>query len=110
MILGLYAFAQLSDRSGNLRRYTALPLVCFAACFLLSTLFKDQIWVSFDFLVACRLFMQFASGIFWTIPPMLYPTEVAGGLRGSNSKFRTKAPYIQVNQTFLNTPLKNRQK
>ena len=82
MIFGLYAFAQFSDRSGNRRRYTALPILLFAACFLLSTLLKNQIWVSFGFLVACGLFMQSASSIFWTIPPMLFPAEVAGGTRG----------------------------
>jgi MFS family permease len=82
MIFGLYAFAQLSDRSGNRRRYTALPILGFAGCFLLSTLLKDNIWLSFGFLVACGLFMQSASSIFWTIPPMLFPSEVAGGVRG----------------------------
>jgi len=82
MIFGLYGFAQLSDRSGNRRRYTALPILGFAVCFLLSTLLKDHIWVSFGFLVACGLFMQSASSIFWTIPPLLFPAEVAGGVRG----------------------------
>jgi MFS family permease len=82
MILGLYVFAQLSDRSGNRRRYTAMPIILFAVCFLLSTLLKNQIWVSFGFLVACGLFMQSASSIFWTIPPVLFPAEVAGGMRG----------------------------
>ncbi|CAH2602231.1 MFS transporter [Rhodovastum atsumiense] len=82
MIAGLYGFAQLSDRSGNRRRYTALPILGFAVCFLLSTLLKDQIWVSFGFLVACGLFMQSASSIFWTIPPIMFPAQVAGGARG----------------------------
>ena len=82
MIAGLALFAQLSDRSGNRRRYTALPIGAFALCFLLSTLLKNQIWISFGFLVACGLFMQSASSIFWTIPPLLFPKEVSGGLRG----------------------------
>jgi len=82
MILGLYAFAQFSDRSRNRRRYTAIPIICFAICFLCSTLLKGQIWLSFAFLVACGLFMQSASSIFWTLPPILFPAEVAGGLRG----------------------------
>jgi len=82
MIAGLALFAQLSDRSGDRRRYTALPIGAFALCFLLSTLLKNQVWVSFGFLVACGLFMQSASSIFWTIPPLLFPKEVAGGLRG----------------------------
>jgi MFS family permease len=82
MIAGLYWFAQLSDRSMNRRRYTALPMLGFAVCFFASTLFTAQIWLSFAFLVACGLFMQSASGIFWTIPPILFPAEVAGGARG----------------------------
>lgn len=82
MIFGLFAFAQLSDRSGNRRLYTALPILGFAVCLLLSTLLKNDIWLSFGFLVACGLFMQSASSIFWTIPPLLFPSEVAGGVRG----------------------------
>jgi len=82
MIFGLYAFAQLSDRSGNRRLYTALPILGFAVCLLLSTLLKNDIWLSFGFLVACGLFMQSASSIFWTIPPLLFPSQVAGGVRG----------------------------
>jgi MFS family permease len=82
MIFGLYGFARLSDRRGNRRRYTALPILGFSVCFLLSTLLKSDTWLSFGFLVACGLFMQSASGVFWTIPPMLFPSEVAGGVRG----------------------------
>jgi len=82
MIFGLYGFARLSDRRGNRRRYTALPIAGFAVCFLLSTVCKDNIWLSYGFLVACGFFMQSASGIFWTIPPMIFPAEVAGGVRG----------------------------
>ncbi len=82
MIFGLYAFAKWSDGSGNRRRYTALPILGFALCFLASTLFKTDIWVSYAFLVACGFFMQSASSVFWTIPPLIFPAEVAGGVRG----------------------------
>ena len=82
MMFGLYFFARVSDRSGNRRLYVALPILGFAVCFLLSTLLKLDTWVSYGFLVACGLFMQSASGIFWTIPPLLFPTQVAGGVRG----------------------------
>jgi MFS family permease len=82
MIGGLYLFAQLSDRTMNRRRYTAMPMILFAASFLLSTLCKEQIWVSYAFLVLCGVFMQSASSIFWTIPPLTFPAEVAGGARG----------------------------
>lgn len=82
MIFGLYVFAHLSDGSGNRRRYIALPILGFAICFVLSTVFKSDIWLSFGLLVACGFFMQSASGVFWTIPPMLFPAEIAGGVRG----------------------------
>lgn len=82
MIFGLYGFARLSDRHGNRRRYTAMPIAGFAVCFLLSTLCKDNTWLSYGFLIACGFFMQSASGIFWAIPPMIFPAEVAGGVRG----------------------------
>ena len=82
MIFGLYVFGKLSDSSGRRRRYTALPILGFALCFLLSTALNGNIGLSFGFFVACGLFMQSASGVFWTIPPMLFPSEVAGGVRG----------------------------
>ena len=82
MIFGLYVFGRLSDRSGNRRRYTALPILGFAVCFLLSTLLNHNVALSFGFFIACGLFMQSASSIFWTIPPALFPSEVAGGVRG----------------------------
>jgi MFS family permease len=82
MIFGLYAFGQLSDRSGNRRLYTALPILGFAVCFFLSTVLKADIWVSYAFLVACGFFMQSASGVFWTVPPLIFPAQVAGGVRG----------------------------
>lgn len=82
MIAGLYLFAQWSDRTMNRRLYTALPMLGFAVCFVASTLFKSEVWMSFAFLVGCGFFMQSASSIFWTIPPILFPAEVAGGARG----------------------------
>jgi MFS family permease len=82
MIFGLYFFGRRSDASGNRRLYIALPILGFAVCFLLSTLFKADIWVSYGFLVACGFFMQSASGVFWTVPPLIFPSEVAGGVRG----------------------------
>lgn len=82
MLFGLYIFARLSDQKGNRRRYTALPILGFAVCFLLSVVWKADVWLAFSFLVACGFFMQSASSVFWTIPPMIFPAEVAGGVRG----------------------------
>lgn len=82
MIGGLYYFARLSDRTMNRRRYTAMPILLFGVAFLLSTLTKQHMWLSYSFLVACGFFMQSASCVFWTIPPLSFPAEVAGGARG----------------------------
>ncbi len=82
MMAGLLFFARLSDRSGNRRLHTALPILGFALCFLFSTLTKNRIGISFAFLVACGFFLQSASGIFWTIPPLLFPAKFAGSARG----------------------------
>lgn len=79
---GLYVFAARSDRSGNRRVNTALPIFCFAICFFMSTQTKDMIWVSYAFLVGVGFFQQAHNGVFWSIPPMLFPREVAGGARG----------------------------
>ena len=79
---GLYIFGHLSDRSGNRKKYVALPLLGFALCFLASAFLKDYTWVSFAFLCGCGLFLQCASGIFWTIPTMLFPAKVAGDSLG----------------------------
>lgn len=81
-IIGLYAFAALSDRSMNRRLYTALPMLGFAVCLILSVQTKSYIWVSFAFLSGCGVFLQSASSIFWTIPPILFSADMAAGARG----------------------------
>lgn len=55
-IAGLYIFGHLSDKSGNRKKYVALPLLGFAACFLASAFLQEYTWVSFAFLVGCGLF------------------------------------------------------
>ncbi|WP_029422679.1 MFS transporter [Alicyclobacillus macrosporangiidus] len=80
--IGLYIFASRSDKSNNRKLYTGLPMIGFAICLLLSVWTKNHIWVSFAFLVGCGVFLQAASPTFWTIPPLLFTPEVAGGARG----------------------------
>ncbi|MEY8000493.1 MFS transporter [Clostridium sp. Mt-5] len=81
-IVGLYVFSHLSDKSGNRKLHTALPLIGFSICLLLSVQTKSSIWLSFAFLIGCGVFLQAASSVFWTIPPILFNTEMAGGARG----------------------------
>jgi len=80
--IGAYVFAAISDRSQNRRLWIAIPPLCFALCLFLSTLFKEQVWVAYGFLVGCGFFMQGASGAFWALPRVLFPSEVAGGAIG----------------------------
>jgi sugar phosphate permease len=82
-IFGLYIFANLSDRSRNRKLYTGLPMIAFAVCLLMSVEIKSHIWVSFSFLIGCGVFLQAASSIFWTIPPLLFSADIAGGARGA---------------------------
>lgn len=90
--VGLYFFAKLSDKNMNRKLYTALPMIGFAVCLVLSVQFKSIIWLSFAFLVLCGFFLLSANGVFWTIPSLLFPSDmaatsfgiinIAGGLGG----------------------------
>nr|WP_284708146.1 MFS transporter [Sporomusa sphaeroides] len=79
---GLYLFGAWSDKSGDRKPYVALPALGGAICLILSVVFKDQIWISFGWLCAYGFFWQAYQGPFWTLPPMFFPPEVAGGARG----------------------------
>jgi MFS family permease len=79
---GLYLIAYRSDKTGKRRIYTALPALGFAIAFILSVHTKEMIWVSFSFLVVCGFFHNAYNGVFWAMPPMLFPSEVCGGARG----------------------------
>ena len=61
----------------NRKLYTALPMIGFAVCLVLSVQFKSTIWLSFAFLVMCGFFLLSANGVFWTIPTMLFPGDMA---------------------------------
>lgn len=80
--LGLYFFAACSDRTGNRRLFVALPAIGAAVCLFLSVQVKEMIWVSYTFLALSGLFYGSHNGVFWSIPPALFPREVAGGARG----------------------------
>jgi sugar phosphate permease len=82
LAIGFVVFSVLSDRNHNRKLYTAIPLIGFALCLILSLEFKADVIVSFMFLVFCGFFFQSAAPIFWAIVPSLYPDDVAGGARG----------------------------
>lgn len=81
-IVGLYVCSVLSDRSGNRKLYTAMPSFGFAICLLLSVVFNSSVWASYAFLVGCGVFFQTVSAIFWTIPPILFNSDMAANSRG----------------------------
>lgn len=81
-IFGLCIFGVLADKSMDRKLYTVLPMLGFALCLFLSIQFKEQIWISFLFLIGCGVFIQSASSVFWTIPSLLFSADVAAGSRG----------------------------
>ncbi|KFC96475.1 MFS transporter [Leminorella grimontii] len=82
-IFGQYYIAKWCDKTMNRRLYTAIPLLGFAVCLTLSLVMKDSIWVSYGIMVLCGFFLQAYAGPFWTLPPLLFPSNVLGGVRGS---------------------------
>lgn len=82
-MIGMYAFGRLSDRSGKRKLYVILPLLGLALSLFGSVIFKEQIWLSFSCLVMAGAFLQSAAPVFWTIPPLLFTSSVAGPARGA---------------------------
>lgn len=82
-IFGQYFIAKWCDKTMNRRLYTAIPLIGFAICLTLSLLLKESIWVSYGVMVLCGFFLQAYAGPFWTLPPLLFPSNVLGGVRGT---------------------------
>ena len=81
-MIGMYVIGRLSDRSGKRKKYVILPLLGLAASLAGSVVFHEEIWLSFSCLVLAGAFLQAAASVFWTIPSMLFPEEVAGAVRG----------------------------
>ena len=82
MLIGTYAISSMSDKYNNRKFFIALSLLGFALFLIGSAQFSQHIWVSFTFLVLCGLFYESASSVFWTIPPVMFPNNLAGGARG----------------------------
>lgn len=84
---GLYVIAYFSDKTKNRRFFTALPMACFGIGLWLSTLFPENIWVSYGMLVVTGFFIKSMPSSFWTMIPMLFPSGIAGGARGIINAF-----------------------
>lgn len=81
-MVGLYVIAYFSDRTKNRRFFTALPMACFGIGLILSTLYPDNIWLSYGMLVVTGFFIKSMPSSFWTMIPMLFAPGVSGGCRG----------------------------
>ncbi|CAB1253664.1 MFS transporter [Clostridium sp. HV4-5-A1G] len=81
-IIGLYVFSSLSDKSNNRRFWTGILLVVFAVCLILSVQFKHVVWLSFIFMIGCGACLQAPASVFWTIPPILFESDMAASSRG----------------------------
>ena len=82
MLFGIWFFSMLSDKTMNRKLFTILPILLFAISLLLSIQFKTHIWVSYVFLIFCGLFQQGYSSSFWSMPPVIFEANEAGGARG----------------------------
>jgi MFS family permease len=82
-IAGQYFIANGCDRTMNRRLFTAIPMIGFAACLALSILLEKEIWASYAMIVCCGFFLQAYAGPFWTLPPLLFASNVVGGVRGT---------------------------
>lgn len=82
-IFGQYYIAKLCDQTMNRRLYTAIPMIGFAVCLTLSILLENSTWLAYGMMVLCGFFLQAYAGPFWTLPPLLFPSNVLGGVRGT---------------------------
>lgn len=82
-IFGQYYIAKWCDQTMNRRLYTAIPMIGFAICLTLSILFENNVWLAYGMMVLCGFFLQAYAGPFWTLPPLLFPSNVLGGVRGT---------------------------
>lgn len=82
-IVGQYYIAKWCDKTMNRRLYTAIPMVGFAICLSLSMVFESNVYIAYGMMVLCGFFLQAYAGPFWTLPPLLFPSNVLGGVRGT---------------------------
>jgi MFS family permease len=81
-IAGQFFIADRCDKTMNRRLFTAVPMIGFAVCLVLSILLEKEVWASYAMIVCCGFFLQAYAGPFWTLPPLLFPSNVLGGVRG----------------------------
>ncbi len=81
-LFGIWIFSVLSDKTMNRKLFTALPMLGLAISLFLSVQFKSNMWVSYTFLILCGFFLQGYNSSFWSMPPLIFSADEAGGARG----------------------------
>ncbi|PRR84031.1 putative tartrate transporter [Clostridium luticellarii] len=81
-LLGIWIFSVLSDKTMKRKMFTALPMLGLALSLFLSVQFKSSIWISYAFLILCGFFLQGYNSSFWSMPPLIFTADEAGGARG----------------------------
>ncbi len=81
-LLLMWANANHSDRTGERRAHTALPLIFGGIALILSALTTQIIFLSVLFLILTEGFMLPYIGVFWTLPPMFVGADALGPTMG----------------------------
>jgi sugar phosphate permease len=81
-ILGMYFFSHMSDKRLNRKKFTVITALGFGVFFWLSTQFPDQVWLSYFLLIGTGFFTLSMLPVYWSMPPLLFPSGSAGAARG----------------------------
>ena len=78
----MWVNANHSDRTGERRAHTALPLILGGFALILSALTTPFIFLSVVFLILTEGFMLPYVGVFWTLPPLFVGSDALGPTNG----------------------------
>lgn len=79
----LLVFARHSDRTGERRGHTAVPLLIGGCCILLAVAaISHSVLLAFGFVVLSGIGSYGALGTFWTIPTETLPARIVGSVMG----------------------------
>ncbi len=81
-IIGMYLSGAASDKHLNRQADTVITACGFALFLWLSTLFPGQVWLSYLLLIGTGFFTLSMVPVFWTMPPLLFPTGLTGAALG----------------------------
>jgi sugar phosphate permease len=82
LIFGIWIFSYLSDKTQKRKLFAIIPMIFFALSLTFSVKFKANIWTSYVFLALAGVFIHDYYSSFWSLPPMLFESDVSGAARG----------------------------